>query len=83
MRKKVKRFAMIMERKLRENSFKGGWAKEDWRWLLGRLNEEMLEFQEALFTGKKVSSEAADIANFLMMICDVRGELKTYLGGGK
>lgn len=83
----VMRFAEAMERELRENDHKGGWDDESWRQLLPRLKEESNELRDMLRGGPSkwltyanfaecILSEAADIANFAMMIADVVGALK-------
>jgi NTP pyrophosphatase (non-canonical NTP hydrolase) len=91
-----------MERKLRENDNKGGWAACGTGWLLGRLIEETYELADlakvdALTLGmlgivadrvrrfqpamkphaapEKIRDEAADVANFAMMLADVCGGL--------
>jgi NTP pyrophosphatase (non-canonical NTP hydrolase) len=66
-------FAHEMERKLRENDFKGGWEGEDIDWLLRRLDEEAVELALAVHSGKpaaEVRGEAADVANFALMVAD-------------
>ena len=93
LRREVAAFAQLMERKLRENDYKGGWRNEDTEALLTRLQQEAYELQVATETsgawcsyppaavlGKKgrntIGREAADVANFAMMIADVCGALK-------
>lgn len=68
-------FSAAMELMLRRNDNKG---REAWRMdtpgvLLGRLKDELLELQDALREGAspdKVTQEAADVANFAMMVAD-------------
>lgn len=86
-REEVMRFAKAMERKLRMNDYKGGWKGRDGRahWamspevLLERVEEELVELKkrdvnsDVVDTG--VLDEAADVANYLMMLCDVKGLL--------
>jgi NTP pyrophosphatase (non-canonical NTP hydrolase) len=88
-RPEVAAFALLMEKKLRENDHKGGWIDEDVDWLFTRLEEEAGELYTSNLTGpteedrKKIGEEAADVANFAMMIADVTGALKhapTYEG---
>ena len=97
LRPEVLRFAMAMERKLRENEHKGGWKHCEPQWLHDRLHEEASELNEAYNDGgvtgddgyplsrdndpnraiaiRRVLNEAADTANFAMMIADVCGAL--------
>lgn len=93
LRPEVAAFAQLMERELRANDHKGGWANEDPRHLYDRLIEEDSELKVALhqYQGRVrrgeggptadaseiVGSEAADVANFAMMIADVCGALAT------
>ncbi|WP_245628942.1 hypothetical protein [Alicyclobacillus shizuokensis] len=77
-REPVRWFARQMELKLRENDHKGGWLECDVWWLFSRLYEEVAELQEAMYevaagdaSREKVIREAADIANFAMMIADL------------
>ena len=73
-----------MEAQLRANDHKGGWRGDTAAALHKRLLEETEELSEALnwrsaFLGvadpEKIGSEAADVANFAMMIADVCGAL--------
>ena len=80
LRPAVRWFAEQMELKLRANEHKGGWANERKRSLMKRLYGEAWElslvFQESqadtihecLDPG--IIDEAADVANFAMMIAD-------------
>lgn len=83
-------FARIMEAKLAKNRHKGnrdGWLKDRPEVLLKRLREETAELKAAIswVTENKVppsewsvsnaANEAADVANFAMMITDVCGGL--------
>lgn len=87
-----RRFVVLMRAKLRENEHKGDWDGCTTKWLLGRLHEETDELVIALSriklerlerggvssaTAEEVAREAADIANFAMMIADVVGGLET------
>lgn len=85
-RPEVIAFATLMEQQLRENDWKGGWRGVPEYELLGRLKEETEELCDALtrratLTGERlienVGREAADVANFAMMIADVCGALPT------
>jgi hypothetical protein len=74
----VVRFSESMLFKLHRHHAKGdreGWAKEDPQWLLSRLLEETSELSAAINLGNPtdVRNEAADVANFAMMIADVCG----------
>ncbi len=75
-------FAHAMEARLAANDHKGGWQGEDVFWLLGRIRSERMELVDAvgmLIAGKTtpeaVLREAADVANFAMMVADVCGAL--------
>ena len=74
----VLRFAEVMELKLLENSHKQGWGQLSPKWLLNRLRQETRELEGALKTGtpELIAREAADVANFAMMIADNAGGLK-------
>jgi len=82
-REEVMWFTKQMEKKLLENDHKGGWEHCSNIMLLARLFEESEELDYALghpnslgYTRRQVSSvedsisEAADVANFAMMIAD-------------
>lgn len=73
----VTTFADAMERKLRANEHKGHWANEDILYLMRRMNDEVVELKRAIGSGGAVLDEAADVANFAMMIADVCGALET------
>ncbi len=78
-------FAQQMERKLRENEGKGGWAACRAQWLWERMMQESRELKGLLDMKSEqyaqrghlheciddVIAEAADVANFAMMIADV------------
>jgi NTP pyrophosphatase (non-canonical NTP hydrolase) len=76
-------FAKQMEIKLRENDHLCGWKDCTIEWLLSRLGEEVAELEDAMgccsrcgvkriaFDAQEVIQEAADVANFAMMIADV------------
>lgn len=73
-REAVERFADEMERRLQANDHKGGWQSERKGYLLSRLREEVEELYDAMVVseadGAGVTAEAADVANFAMMIAD-------------
>lgn len=76
-RPEVRAFADLMEAKLRENDHKPGWKRDHPADLMDRLKEELAELHDALFAGdlELIGPEAADVANFAMMIADVYGLL--------
>ena len=77
----VRAFAEAMERKLAANDHKGGWEDCSIDYLIKRLRQETSELlkvagdREARTLtneeAEKVLNEAADVANFAMMIADV------------
>ena len=48
-RPEVLEFALLMEYKLRENDFKGGWKNDSVEALLKRVDEELDELREELY----------------------------------
>ena len=73
-RKAVRDFAKEMEKRLLDNDYKGGWDDCTPAWLLKRLGEEMKELRRAVRAKEpteQISEEAADVANFAMMVADV------------
>ena len=72
MRDIIIKFSNLMESKLASNDHKDGWDKCTYEYLLRRLIEEVRELIEAikLRNYQNVSKEAADVANFAMMIAD-------------
>lgn len=79
LRKPVRNFALLMEQKLKLNDDKGGWEDAKIEWLLCRLEEEIEEFRGAIEEGadsEYIALEAADVANFAMMIADNKGSLE-------
>lgn len=77
----VMRFAVAMEGKLAQNRHKGdraGWLAMDCGELRDRLRDEVDELDDAIrnLSGPKaILAEAADVANFAMMIADREGVL--------
>ena len=78
-RTEVRWFAEQMEAKLKENDHKGGWDSCGIFWLRNRLVEEVKELTRVMEAGHNSESgldleniirEAADVANFAMMIAD-------------
>jgi NTP pyrophosphatase (non-canonical NTP hydrolase) len=77
LRPAVQRFAAEMERKLLENDHKGGWRQCSTGYLLRRLATETKELRAAIKARPNdqvaITREAADVANFCLMIADVLG----------
>ena len=79
----VQAFAVEMERKLRENDYKGGWDNMSLTELFSRATEELEEVSQ--YVAARVPSrhefrgELADVANFLMMMADRYGNLGEVL----
>src|SRR4030042_6986754 len=76
-------FAMIMGARLREHDDRPGWRGEPFRYLIFRLNEELNKLYvcfshpvlmdgeaEPMADPERIINEAADVANFAMMIAD-------------
>ena len=78
LRPEVASFAALMEAELRKHDDRPGWKNEDVQWLFSRLKDESTELIKAIHTKGPISigREAADVANFAMMIADVYGGLK-------
>ena len=75
LRPEVRWFAEQMELQLRENDWKGGWHNERLGTLCAMLRIELYELERVLFPRReldpeRITSEAADVANFAMMITD-------------
>lgn len=73
MRVMVDEFSREMETRIVKNAHKGcSWKDDDVGSLLRRLRQELGELEEAIYLGKgDVVHEAADVANFAMMIADL------------
>lgn len=74
MRSEVKTFAKLMEAKLKQNDWKGGWENETIISMLNRLNEEVVELNEITLCSTnsfEIIDECVDVANFAMMITDL------------
>ena len=82
-REPVRWFAEQMERKLKANDHKSHWRESDVVWLFERMQDERIELWEAFKPTRpfgcfvdtpndveRVIDEAADVANFAMMIAD-------------
>jgi len=66
-------FVGVMLAKLGENAWKSPWSKSSVKWLRNRLRQEVAELGRAIRNGdtaEAVAREAADVANFAMMIAD-------------
>ncbi len=88
-RSSVRVFSLLMEDKLRQNDHKGGWQGCTAEYLKKRLLDEAMELVDAVDTTgfyipgamlgmddiKRLGREAADVANFAMMIADNCGAL--------
>lgn len=77
-REEVIKFALLMEKKLKENDSKGGWDKCEYDYLLQRIDEEIIELKHCIRvdgSDRKIGLECADVANFVMMIADNTGVL--------
>lgn len=78
-------FTKEMSNKLQGNRHKGSWSGEELSWLLYRLKEEVEELAVEVLKHPDpiyIIEEAADVANFAMMIaCNARpGEMPTRGG---
>jgi NTP pyrophosphatase (non-canonical NTP hydrolase) len=72
-RPEVAKFAQAMEDELKANDHKGGWDKDTVAALLDRAQDELFELREAValrFSDETILSEAADTANFVMMVAE-------------
>lgn len=76
-RPEVEWFADAMERKLRDNDHKRHWRGMTMQYLSMRLTQERKELYAAIASGDaaKVLDEAADVANFAMMVADLARHL--------
>jgi hypothetical protein len=76
-RPEVLAFAVAMETRLRANDHKGGWGACSAAHLLSRVADEFKELKRAVgdLNGGDILHEAADVANFAMMVADVCGAL--------
>lgn len=77
LRPEVLAFAQVMERKLRQHDAERGasWKDCDWQFLRDRLDTEVFELTVAVQKDRGVAEEAADVANFAMMLADNLGHL--------
>lgn len=75
-RPEVQWFARRMEKKLQANDHKQHWSKCNNDYLIHRLYQEAHELWSAIQNGEPIEniiSEAADVANFALMIADNAG----------
>lgn len=87
LRPEVVNLARAMESRLRANEHKGGWRESFPQWLIFRCQAELQELDEAVdqirangwspWRDEAVWHEAADVANFAMMVADVATSDKT------
>jgi hypothetical protein len=82
-RPEVRSFARVMENKLRANDHKIGWHHEEWPDLVERMQGKMVKLIDALSlhgcpeeAPQDIVGEAADVANFCLMIADNSGQLE-------
>lgn len=75
LRPEVAAFAQLMEAQLRLHDDRPGWKQERLAYLWRRMTEEREELYTALTTRLgdpiQIALEAANVANFCMMIADV------------
>lgn len=86
LRPEVQRFATLMEEALRRNEGKGGWHDDQPEELLLRAYEELGELHREVLRRfrsdepgswrNRIAREAADVANFALMVADVCGGLR-------
>lgn len=78
-------FAGQMAAKLEINSHKRGWNGLSERWILNRIRQELGELQRAVAaeSGENIIREAADVANFCMMIANTQREAVREAGEAK
>ncbi len=83
LRPEVAAFAQLMERNLRADDHKGGWDDMSNVELLSSIKDEYDELDRAARVvgiqdrKAKITHEAADVANFAMMIADNCGGLES------
>lgn len=70
MRNELRMFAQYMEHKLKLNDHKGGWEETSLSKLFELLRRELDELEQAIGSEPELNimMEAADVANFAMMI---------------
>jgi len=78
MRPEIRRFAGLMEMKLRKHDPARGqrWKTGDAEHHLERISYILEELEQAVSARKRVGLKAADLANHAMMLADQAGELQ-------
>ena len=73
------RFVTDMAERLEANSHKATWKGMPYFWLIQRVKDELSELEQAIEKGDpwQIIREAADVANFCMMISDCAREETT------
>lgn len=68
----IKTLVSNMVIKLEKNNHKGGWNSCNNTFLMNRMREELVELTDAISRRdlEHIINEAADVANFAMMIAD-------------
>ena len=69
----ILRFAVNMQQELDNNDYKTGWENLSPSWIIHRIKQETKELEKAIkekHLKRKIISECADIANFVMMLAD-------------
>lgn len=69
----VLEFARVMERRLRENDWKGGWSELRPFELIGRLEQAVDELRRAMAreAPANIFGQAVNVANYAMMVADL------------
>lgn len=85
MRPELQTFAQYMEHKLKLNDHKGGWENTSQERLFALLKKEVEELEKALQEepNLNIMFEAADVANFAMMIAWNAMRESLILSGGR
>jgi hypothetical protein len=78
MRPEIKKFAGLMELKLRKHDSARGqrWKEGEPLYHIGRIENIFYELKDAVDAEQKVGIKAADLANHAMMLADQFGELQ-------
>jgi hypothetical protein len=78
MRPEIRKFAGLMEMKLRKHDPARGqrWKTGDAEHHLERISYIVAELEEAVSDGRRIGLKAADLANHAMMLADQAGELE-------
>lgn len=66
-------FRERMAKKLLKNASKGGWDHESMESLIAGIERELAEMKQAIANGEagpRIANEAADVANYCMMVAD-------------